>query len=85
MQIKGELTTILTELTTGDKMVWASIVITCEGCGTLTYTIPGHHLRMVRDMVTEALDTYGDIGGESTRVGDRVTTTVRPPKDPTQN
>lgn len=87
MQVKGQLTEMLVELTSGEKILVVQIEIDCEGCGrTLRYVVPGHHLKMVRDMLTDAIEAHADLPTGTIKAGGR-TTVVIPggPKDPTQN
>lgn len=87
MQVKGELIEVLVELTTGEKTLVVRIAIACESCGTIQYVIPGHHLKLVRDMLTDAIDAHTDLPETTLQVGERVGVVIPggAPKDPSQN
>lgn len=87
MQAKGKMTEILVELAAGEKVLIVQIEIECERCvQPLRYVIPGHHLKLVRDMLTDAIDAHTDLPQETVRAGGRASTTIPGvPKDPSLN
>lgn len=55
------------------------IAVDCPSCGPGTIRIPGHHLRMVRDIATEYCDRYPELTKSNIRlVGTHEFTTERP-------
>ena len=58
-------------------LVVAQIEVDCPMCGALRYVIPGHHLRMLRDVLIDVIDQAPEAAGpEATahlRAADRLT------------
>jgi hypothetical protein len=59
--------------TDGQRVVVVQIEIDCPECGTLTYVIPGHHLRTIRDVAIDHLDRFPELNVGTTTKKDSVT------------
>lgn len=84
----GRMTLTRVELPSGEVQALAEIIVSCPACGTLTFRVPGHHFKMVRDMMIEALDLLGAAADEETTKvlnRDHVSFTKGTGGDPSQN
>lgn len=55
--------TLKATATDGREVFVTQITIDCPTCETLTYTIPGHHLRTIRDCLIDVIDQYPEEAG----------------------
>ena len=70
----------------GGKALLCEIEIECPDCGDYVVMFMGHHLKAIRDSLTEIIEHYPDLveGGEIKHMG--VTQwSGRPPRNPADN
>jgi hypothetical protein len=53
-------TVVLAELADGQKYLQVSIDIDCPICGQYTAVFMGHHLRAIRQILSDAIDEHPD-------------------------
>lgn len=61
MESKVTVTGIVANPDTKDAELVVEIAINCDVCGPGMIRIPGHHLRVVRDMAMEYCDRYPEL------------------------
>jgi hypothetical protein len=83
----GRMTILSAELPNGETHTMAEITIDCPHCGPTVYRVAGHHFKMLRDMMIEALDLLPDADAETTKVvrRDHVSFDAKRGGDPTNN
>jgi hypothetical protein len=82
----GRSTVTRVKLTDGQEFLLVQIEIECPVCGAQQIEFHGHHLRMIRDMVIEAIDLHPDLTGEEeVQTLSRLQFRGPGPSDPTKN
>lgn len=68
------------------KELVVEIDIACADCGGVgTIRLPGHHLRAIRDLLTEFCDAHPDLTKANPRTVTRTTFAGLAPADPSEN
>lgn len=49
------------EMADGRKFLMVDVTIDCDVCGTHTVRIAGHHLRAIRQFLTETIDEFPEL------------------------
>lgn len=84
-KITGKLTKAI--FPDGETALVAEIEVDCPGCGQGTVTLPGHHLKAIRNLLIAWCDDEPTLTGDDrhiTEVG-RYKLGGTMPKDPTRN
>jgi hypothetical protein len=71
----------------GTKVLMGEIVIDCESCGGGTVRLPGHHMRVVRNLLMQWCDEYPELTGSDEHIREVGRTRIEgtPPADPEMN
>jgi hypothetical protein len=77
--------TILVEFPDGRTAIILQIQIDCPDCGTHTYTIEGHHLPVIKQIVDQTIASHPKETQSRIQQTDRVDFVLGPPDDPTRN
>lgn len=79
-------TVVMAEYPDGSRLLILEIGIDCPQCGRFTIKLLGHHLRLVRDTIIEAIDLYPELAKEEKVVKeDRTRFAVEVPVNPEVN
>lgn len=72
---------------THERILVVEIELDCPSCGRHTVRFAGHHLRVIRNLVTEFIDLHPDLVGDEAglEVLKRLTFSGTPPRDPLDN
>lgn len=54
-------TAIMGELPTGEKFLIVQFEIACDVCGPAKFQVAGHHLRAIRNFITQVIDEFPDL------------------------
>lgn len=80
MTAKVSCSTIMAELPNGEKALFLDIQIDCPVCGRIQVRLvsgnkdeeplflPGHHLRMIRNALVDAIDQYPTLTGTDAQI-----------------
>jgi hypothetical protein len=69
----------------GAACLLVEIKIDCPFCGEQVIEVAGHHLKVIRDILIEAIDLHPELTGPEARVIDSYTMKAQAPKDPSRN
>lgn len=79
-QARTNVTELVCELTTGERLLTVTIEIDCPLCGQSGITLMGHHLRSIRDALIATIDRHPTLTGQdgAAQVVDRLKFTSAP-------
>jgi hypothetical protein len=71
----------------GERGLFGEILIDCPHCGELRLSLPGHHMRVVRNLLIEWIDEHPELTGSDGQIKELGRTVVQgtAPADPSKN